>query len=249
MILRADGIRKTLGGRTILDDAAIALRAGQAAALEGANGAGKTTLLKILAGLLRPDSCANFEVAGEPDGRWRRWNGAVYVHQTPHMFLATAAGNVEYGLRRRGMGREEARSRALAALEWAGVRALADAPAWRLSGGEARRVALARAAALRPRLYLLDEPTAHLDDDGARRVAELTTKLQAEGASVLIATHDSVSFCDRRLRLEKGKITERAPPNGGPTPANPSRRRPGGGADGALAGRGLNPRPERSTPA
>ena len=210
MILRATGIRKALGGRTVLDGATVELRAGEAAALEGANGAGKTTLLKILAGLLRPDSCAGFEVAGEPGAGWRRWGGAVYVHQTPHMFLTTAVGNVEYGPRRRGMSRKEARTRALSALEWAGVSELAEVPAWRLSGGEARRVALARAVALRPKLYLLDEPAAHLDDDGARRVAELTMKLRTEGASVLTAAHDAALPCDRRLRLEKGKVVQPA---------------------------------------
>ena len=207
MILRAKGLRKTLGGKTTLDGAEIELRAGEAAALEGANGAGKTTLLKILAGLLRPDFCESFEVAGESGKEWRRWREAVYVHQTPHMFLTTALRNVEYGLRRRGIGGKEARNRALSALEWAGIRDLADSPAWRISGGEARRVALARAVVLRPRLYLLDEPTAHLDDDGARRVADLTMKLRAEGAAVLIATHAPAPQCDRRLRLENGKVS------------------------------------------
>ena len=207
MILRAKGLRKTLGGKTTLNGADIELRAGEAAALEGANGAGKTTLLKILAGLLRPDLCESFEIAGESGKKWRRWREAVYVHQTPHMFLTTALRNVEYGLRRRGIGGKEAQNRALAALEWAGIRDLADSPAWRISGGEARRVALARAVVLRPRLYLLDEPTAHLDDDGARRVADLTMKLRAEGAAVLIATHAPAPQCDRRLRLENGKVS------------------------------------------
>ena len=207
MILRAKGLRKILGGKTTLDGADIELRAGEAAALEGANGAGKTTLLKILAGLLRPDLCESFEIAGESGKKWRRWREAVYVHQTPHMFLTTALRNVEYGLRRRGIGGKEAQNRALAALEWAGIRDLADSPAWRISGGEARRVALARAVVLRPRLYLLDEPTAHLDDDGARRVADLTMKLRAEGAAVLIATHAPAPQCDRRLRLENGKVS------------------------------------------
>ena len=207
MILRAKGLRKTLGGKTTLDGADIELRAGEAAALEGANGAGKTTLLKILAGLLPPDLCAAFEIAGENGAKWRRWREAVYVHQTPHMFLTTVLRNVEYGLRRRGIGGKEAQNRALAALEWAGIRDLADSPAWRISGGEARRVALARAVVLRPQLYLLDEPTAHLDDDGARRVADLTMKLRAEGAAVLIATHAPAPQCDRRLRLKNGKIS------------------------------------------
>ena len=206
MILRAKGICKTLGGKTILDAAEIELRGGEAAALEGANGAGKTTLLKILAGLLRPDSCDAFETAEERGKEWRRWKDAVYLHQSPHLFLTTALGNVEYGLRRRGVAKRDSRSRALAALEWAGVLELANAPAWRISGGEARRVALARAVVLRPRLYLLDEPTAHLDDDGARRVAELTMKLRAEGAAVLTATHAPAPECDRRLRLENGKV-------------------------------------------
>ena len=206
MMLRAKGIFKALGGRVVLNGADIELRGGEAVSLEGENGAGKTTLLKTLAGLLRPDSCASFEVAGERGAEWRRWGGAVYVHQTPHLFLTTALGNVEYGLRRRGADPGEARARALAALEWAGVADLAEVAARRLSGGEARRVALARAVVLRPRLCLLDEPAAHLDDDGARRVSELTEKLCAEGAAVLTATHSPAESGGRRLRLENGKV-------------------------------------------
>lgn len=206
MMLRARGICKTLGGRVVLDNADIELRGGEAVSLEGANGAGKTTLLKTLAGLLRPDACALFEVEGERGREWRRWGGAVYVHQTPHLFLTTALGNVEYGLLRRGVAAEAARARALAALEWAGVAGLAEVAARRLSGGEARRVALARAMVVRPRMFLLDEPAAHLDDDGARRVAELTEKLRTEGAAVLTATHSPVDSGGRRLRLENGKV-------------------------------------------
>ena len=205
-MLRAAGIFKTLGGRVVLRGADIELRGGESVSLEGANGAGKTTLLKTLAGLLRPDACASFEVEGERGTNWRRWGGAVYVHQTPHLFLTTALGNVEYGLRRRGVAADEARRRAAAALEWAGAAELAEVAARRLSGGEARRVALARAVVLRPRLCLLDEPAAHLDDDGARRVAELTGKLCAEGAAVLTATHSPVDSGGRRLRLENGRV-------------------------------------------
>lgn len=74
-MLRAAGIFKTLGGRVVLRGADIELRGGESVSLEGANGAGKTTLLKTLAGLLRPDSCASFEVEGERGTNWRRWGG------------------------------------------------------------------------------------------------------------------------------------------------------------------------------
>ena len=138
-------------------------------------------------------------------GRWERWSGVVYAHQTPHLFLATVLANAEYGARRRGFA--DARERAERALEWAGIARLAEVSARRLSGGEARRLALARAVAAGAELYLLDEPTAHLDDDGARRVLELTMKLRAEGATILAATHIPAPEWGRRLRLENGKVS------------------------------------------
>ena len=85
---------------------------------------------------------------------------------------------------------------------------LARRPAAELSGGEARRVALARLRALRPRLYLLDEPLAHLDSDGEERMRDLLNNLQKEGATAIIASHKPVAAATTRWLLKNGDIVE-----------------------------------------
>jgi ABC-type sulfate/molybdate transport systems ATPase subunit len=122
--------------------------------VQGQNGSGKSTLLRLLAGLLRPTTGALEGLP--PPGR------AVLVHQRPYLFRGTARDNVAYALRIKGRMAREANQW----LERLEAKHLADRRAADLSGGERRRVALARALAARPELLLLDEPTAALDEPG-----------------------------------------------------------------------------------
>lgn len=184
-----------------------AAAAGECVCILGGNGAGKTTLLKILGGLLRADSIAQFEILGAAHPAGSPHPRVLYLHQSPYFFRGTARDNVEYGLRRRGA--DEVRARAEAALSWAGAAHLAARDVDSLSGGEAARVALARLRALNPAVYLLDEPTAHLDAEGRAAVAALVARLMAEKtAAALIATHDPAlaAIAGRRLKLEAGNL-------------------------------------------
>jgi len=131
--------------------------------LVGPNGSGKSTLLKVLAGL---DATARGQCEVAVPVRER-----VYVHQQPYLFKMSVLANASYGLRARGVGAKAAARIAAEWLERLGVAALAARASRELSGGERRRVALARAFALRPRLLLLDEPLAELDPHGAEQVA------------------------------------------------------------------------------
>ncbi len=186
-------LRKSFGATLVLNVAQFEIARGGCAILQGANGAGKTTFLKIIAGLLRPDSHGHFEFDGVIRRRWRADSRMTYLHQSPYLFSATVRANIEYGLRRGKF--TKVAERANAAMKWAGVAHLAGRSAMSLSGGEVRRVALARVRAISPLLYLLDEPTAHLDGEGAEKVASLIADLRKGGASVLLSTHDP-SFLD-----------------------------------------------------
>jgi molybdate transport system permease protein len=139
------------------------VRAGERLGIVGPNGCGKSTLLMVLAGL---DGSARggCEVAVPARDR-------VYVHQQPFLFTGTVLANATYGLRAHGVAAQSAARTAGQWLERLGVDGLAHRDGASLSGGEKRRVALARAMALRPRLLLLDEPLAELDASGAERVA------------------------------------------------------------------------------
>lgn len=189
-LLEIENMRARLGGREIFAARSFVLARGECALILGANGSGKTTFLRALAGFSPRFACERFWFCGAARRGWRPDSRALYCHQAPYLFIGNVLANARYGLLRRGAGRAEADSRARAALSWAGVLGLAERDARRLSGGEARRVALARARAAAPLLYLLDEPTAHLDEQGAEAVRVLVRSLAAEGASAIVATHD-----------------------------------------------------------
>ena len=177
----------------------------------GPSGSGKTTLLNLLAGLDYPDEGAiwvggeRVDALGPGDAaRFRqRTTGYVSQHSTLAAFLS-ARENVELGLRLRGFDEREAGRRAARWLGRVGLAGLADRRADRLSGGEQRRVALARALAPAPRVLLADEPTAHLDRLSGRIVIRLLREAVAEaGVTVVAASHDPelAAAADERLVL------------------------------------------------
>lgn len=191
--------------------------AGTTVAVVGPNGAGKTTLLRALLGLT-PRAHAELrlgdtDVSGLPPHRrgvaWVPQDGALF----PHL---TALANTAYGLRAHGVPRAQARREAQAWLDRLGVGHLAARKPSQVSGGQAGRVALARALAARPRLLLLDEPLAALDQTTRARVRHtLRTHLGGFGGVCLIVTHDpveAVSLADRVLVLEEGLALQDAPP-------------------------------------
>ncbi len=211
-LLEAEGVVRRLGGRRVLDGIGLGVERGQGYVLSGDNGSGKTTLLRILAGLEAADAGV-LRLEGEqtplpryPDD-WRL--RVVYVHQHPYLFHTSVAANIAYGLKVRGVAREQWLQKVEEAIDWAGLREVVAVPPQKLSGGEKQRVALARAKVLSPQLLLLDEPTANLDADGRRRTLELLPRLFADGVSVLIACHDRevIELSGvRRFHLEDGKL-------------------------------------------
>ncbi len=191
--MRVEALRLARGEREILNIARLEIERADRVVLRGPNGAGKSTLLRILAGLLAPD-CGRLTLDSR-SGNWRRLRGAlrkttVYVHQRPYLFRGSVESNVGYALRWRRIGRDERRRRVEEAMEWAGLTAMRHRDARSLSGGEAQRLALARARVLRPALLLLDEPTANLDSEHRTSAARLLGRLAETGTTLVVATHD-----------------------------------------------------------
>lgn len=157
---------------------ALDVAAGERVCVTGANGSGKTTLLRTLAGLER-----------DFDGECRvgvPLRERVYVHQSPYVFRGGLARNVAYGLRARGVRGEPCRRRVALWSERLELGAIAVRDLERASGGERRRIALARALVLEPRLLLLDEPLADLDLAGISLVRAALDALPA--TTVVIAS-------------------------------------------------------------
>jgi len=206
-------LTKAYEGRRVLQVERFALARGAIAAVVGPNGSGKTTLLSVLA-LLEPATTGEITLMGRPVGRRNRdalRRRVVMVHEEPWMFAATALGNVAYGLSARGVGRREARRRAAAALDAVGMAEAAERPARRLSAGQRRRVALARALAVEPEVLLLDEPLAGVDAQHAGVIERALARFPRQGRSVMLATHRLAAayrLADRCVGLVAGRLTE-----------------------------------------
>ncbi|OHB75967.1 MAG: hypothetical protein A2Z34_00350, partial [Planctomycetes bacterium RBG_16_59_8] len=166
-LYRLESVALSYGGRTVLDIDRLALQRGRVYAVVGPNGAGKSSLLNLLSFLQKPTSGRLFFLGEEA---WRNGFDPVagrrrtaMVMQSPYLFGETIGRNVAYGLRRRGLAASEADRRVRESLALVRLEGMADRPADGISGGEAKRVALARALALDADVLLLDECTTNLD--------------------------------------------------------------------------------------
>jgi molybdate transport system permease protein len=189
---------------------------GEVVALVGPNGAGKTTLLRVLAGLQPATGSLRLDDR-EVHGLAPQRRNVGWVPQERLLFAhMSALDNVAYGLRARGVSRASARRTALSWLDRLGVADLAGRRPDALSGGQAARVALARALAPAPGLVLLDEPLAALDASSRDDVRRLLRDTLAGGpAPALIVTHDPVdvvALADRLVVLEKGRVVQAGTP-------------------------------------
>lgn len=202
------------GARTVLAIDALTIAPGEFLAVVGPSGAGKSTLLRLLcflerptSGILRYDGQAWHE---PPPLDVRRQ--VTLVFQRPLLLDATVEQNLAYGLRLRG---QPARERVAAALDQLGLTHLARARARTLSGGELQRVALGRALVLRPRVLLLDEPTANLDPRNVAVIEQAVTALHREhGTTVVLVTHhlhQARRLAARTAVLLDGQLVEVGP--------------------------------------
>ena len=197
------------GERTVLDRVSLSVADGEVVALLGPSGSGKSTLLRVIAGLLVPDGGSvwvdGIDVSAVP--AHRRQIGMVFQDEQlfPHL---TVAANVGFGLRMQGRPKGEIAARVAELLDLVGLPSLADRHVTKLSGGEAKRVALARSLAPQPRVLLLDEPLTGLDRDlHDRLAADLATLLRATGTTALLVTHDpdeAATIADRTVRWSAG---------------------------------------------
>jgi putative ABC transport system ATP-binding protein len=219
-LLRLEDVEKSYRAGPIsvaaLRGVSLEVRAGELVALVGPSGSGKSTLLHLCGLVDRPDAgrCAldGQDAAGLSDAALARVRREKigFVFQAFNLVpVLSARENVELPLLLLGVKRAERARRALAALEAVGLGPEAGRRPDRLSGGQRQRVAIARALVKGPRLVLADEPTANLDGATAEQVVELLRALgRAQGAAVLVATHDArlTHHCDRTVALRDGVL-------------------------------------------
>lgn len=196
------------------------VEAGRTTALIGPNGSGKSTVCSVVAGLLDAENgqvVLGGRVLDGPGGFVRAGRRQVaLLSQEPGIFThMSVLGNVVFALRCQGVGRAEATRRARAELAAIGTDHLASRPGGALSGGQAARVALARALATGPRLLVLDEPMAALDVTARQEMRRLVARRCAEeGLTLLLVTHDVLdltALAEDVVVLDRGRVVEQGP--------------------------------------
>ena len=205
-MLVVDSVSVSLGGRSVLDAVSLAVSAGEVVAVFGPSGSGKSTLLRAVAGLVEVESgrvvIDGVDVTGVPTHLRRV--GMVFQDEQlfPHRDVS---GNVAFGLEMAGVGRRDRESRVEELLSAVGLDGFGDRDVSTLSGGEAKRVALARSLAPRPAVLLADEPLTGLDADLHDRLAvEVGAVLRESGTTTLWVTHDRAEaalVADRSVSL------------------------------------------------
>ena len=202
-------------GTKALNDVNIQIKKGEKIAIMGPNGAGKSTLFSHLNGLSEPTS-GHVEIEGkkivfERDEllKVRQKVGIVFQDPNDQLFAPTVKEDVAFGPMNLGLKYDEVKRRISESLEMVGMSGFEDKTPHHLSGGQQKRVAIAGIIAMRPEIMILDEPTAGLDPEGVDKVLNILNKLNDEGMSIIISSHDIEmvnQFADKIYVLYGGQI-------------------------------------------
>lgn len=218
--LRAVGLNKKYGSRTVVHDVSLALKSGEVVGLLGPNGAGKTTSFYMIVGLVAADG-GEISIDGQnithlPIHRRARL-GLGYLPQEASIFRRlTVAQNIQAVLELQGLANGDIQNRQEELLEDLHITHIRNNPAISLSGGERRRVEIARALATDPRFILLDEPFAGVDPIAVLDIQKIIRFLKERNIGVLITDHnvrETLGICDRAYIINAGSVMAEGKPD------------------------------------
>ncbi|MEE8075337.1 MAG: LPS export ABC transporter ATP-binding protein [Candidatus Binatia bacterium] len=219
-ILKAEGVTKAFNGRRVVDNVNLEIGGGEVVGLLGPNGAGKTTTFHMIVGFVRPDwgkVFLNGEDMTSAPTYLRARAGISYLPQESSVFRRlTVEENLFAILETLDLTRQEQQDRATKLLNMLGLSQLAKQKAQTLSGGERRRVEIARALVISPFFVLLDEPLTGVDPIAVGEVQKIIRRLSTGGIGVLITDHnvrETLGICHRAYIMSDGVILEEGSPD------------------------------------
>lgn len=212
-VIRTQELVKKYGKRIVVNGASITVSQGEIVGLLGPNGAGKTTTFYMIVGMVRPNNGTIFldgkKISGKPMYKRARM-GIGYLPQEPSIFRTlSVADNIMAVLETQDMNAKKRKERMNQLLDELNVRHLAKSLGYQLSGGERRRVEIARTLAISPDFILLDEPFAGVDPIAVEDIQSIIAELRTKGYGVLITDHnvrETLRITDRAYIMNQGKI-------------------------------------------
>lgn len=212
--LRTEEIGKSYGGREVVRGVSLEIQQGEVVGLLGPNGAGKTTSFYMIVGLVRPDAgrvlCDGEDITRLPMYLRARNHGISYLPQEPSVFRKlTAEENILAVLEAQNVSWESRRTRTERLIEQLNLGHVRKTRGYALSGGERRRVEIARCLCIEPAFILLDEPFSGIDPIAVLDLQEIIFNLKRSGIGVLITDHnvrETLSVTDRAYIITEGKI-------------------------------------------
>ncbi len=212
-VLRAESLVKSYDGRPVVKGISMAVSAGEIIGLLGRNGAGKTTTFRMIAGLERPEG-GRLELDGEDISRRtaseRAARGIAYLPQETSVFLKTSvAGNLRLVLELRLRSKAEREARLERLLDDMRLTSLSRRSAHALSGGERRRLEIARALVLDPKFLLLDEPFTGIDPLTIQDLQKIFMALRNRGIGLVVSDHnvrDTFAIVSRAMIIDEGRV-------------------------------------------
>ena len=211
--LSADNLVKAYKGRKVVDRVSLEVNKGEIVGLLGPNGAGKTTTFYMITGIVRPDDgevlCGEEDITNLPMYK-RADMGIGYLAQEPSVFRnLTVEENIEVVLEMKGISKKEQRETVHRLLEEFKLTHVRDSLGYALSGGERRRIEIARTIANNPSFILLDEPFAGVDPIAVEDIQNIIRHLKKRGLGILITDHnvrETLSITDRSYVMQKGRV-------------------------------------------
>lgn len=213
IVLRAEHLVKTFNNRAVVNDVTISIKKGEIVGLLGPNGAGKSTTFYMIIGRILPDSgkvtVGDQDITPLPMYKRAR-SGLGYLPQEPSVFRAlTVYQNLDLVLETNGVEKEERKEKIEYLLNDYGISHLKDIKGISLSGGERRRVEIARCLALEPSFILLDEPFSGIDPIAVDDLQEIIINLKEKGYGILLTDHnvrETLSITDRAFLIHDGRV-------------------------------------------